>query len=185
MYGNGCVSECLYNAILVRRLWTVEKDVSGLTCNVRDNDIIKLHVSVSPAVSLGSCWIHPERVIVEAVRKGIVVGKCCIMCWTHLQMFFCQYCPRREVLRRGTGLSSICQASRPSPTATLKRTWKQRHHVWWVELFVCAGLSWCISCTLSQMFSVRTVLGDKTSEVEQVPSFLKVAHQHTEQEEEQ
>ena len=29
-----------------------------------------------------------ERFIVEAVRKGIVVGKCCIMCWTHLQMFF-------------------------------------------------------------------------------------------------
>ncbi len=27
VYGNGCVSECLYNAILVRRLWTVEKDV--------------------------------------------------------------------------------------------------------------------------------------------------------------
>ena len=25
--GNGCVSECLYNAILVRRLWTVEIDV--------------------------------------------------------------------------------------------------------------------------------------------------------------
>ena len=23
----GCVSECFYNAILVRRLWTVEKDV--------------------------------------------------------------------------------------------------------------------------------------------------------------
>ncbi len=35
MYGNGCVSECLSNAILVRRLWTVEKDVYGLTCNVR------------------------------------------------------------------------------------------------------------------------------------------------------
>ena len=33
------------------------------------------------------------------------------------------------------------------------------------------------------MFSVRTVLGDKTSEVEQVPSFLKVAHQHTGQKE--
>ena len=29
-----------------------------------------------------------ERVIVEAVRKGIVVGKCCIICWIHLQMFF-------------------------------------------------------------------------------------------------
>ena len=27
VYGNGCVSECLYNAILDRRLWTVEKDV--------------------------------------------------------------------------------------------------------------------------------------------------------------
>ena len=25
--GNGCVSECLEEAILVRRLWTVEKDV--------------------------------------------------------------------------------------------------------------------------------------------------------------
>ena len=37
----------------------------------------------------------------------------------------------------------------------------------------------------SQMFSVRTVLGDKASEVEQVPSFLKVAHKHTGQEEEQ
>ena len=35
------------------------------------------------------------------------------------------------------------------------------------------------------MFSVRTVLGDKTSEVEQVPSFLKVAHQHIGQEEDQ
>ena len=35
------------------------------------------------------------------------------------------------------------------------------------------------------MFSVRTVLGDKATEVEQVPSFLKVAHQHTGQEEEQ
>ena len=144
-----------------------------------------IHLSESPAVSLGSCWSHPKRVIVEAVRRGIVVVICCIMCWTHLQMFFCQYCRRREVLRRGTGLTSICQASRPSPTATLKRTWKQRHHVWWVELFVCAGLCWCISYTLSQMFSVRTVLGDKASEVEQVPSFLKVAHQHTGQEEEQ
>ena len=27
LYVNGCVSECLYNAIVVRRLWTVEKDV--------------------------------------------------------------------------------------------------------------------------------------------------------------
>ena len=35
------------------------------------------------------------------------------------------------------------------------------------------------------MFSVRTVLGDKTSEVEQVPSLLKVDHQLTGQEEDQ
>ena len=35
------------------------------------------------------------------------------------------------------------------------------------------------------MFSVRTFLGDKTLEMEQVPSFLKVAHQHTRQEEDQ
>ena len=34
------------------------------------------------------------------------------------------------------------------------------------------------------MFSVRTVLGDNASEVEQMPSFLKVAHQHTGQEDE-
>ena len=45
MDGNGCVSECLYNAILVRRLWTVEIDVLGLTSNVRDHDIIGLQVS--------------------------------------------------------------------------------------------------------------------------------------------
>ena len=33
------------------------------------------------------------------------------------------------------------------------------------------------------MFSIRIVLGDKASEVEQVPNILKVAHQHTGQEE--
>ena len=27
VHGNGCVRECLQNAILVRRLWTVENDV--------------------------------------------------------------------------------------------------------------------------------------------------------------
>ena len=30
-----------------------------------------------------------------------------------------------------------------------------------------AGLCWSICCTLSQMFSVRTVLGEKASDVEQ------------------
>ena len=48
-----------------------------------------------------------------------------------------------------------------------------------------SGLCWSICCTLSQMFSVRSVLGDKASVVEQVPSFLKIGHQHTAQEEDQ
>ena len=126
-----------------------------------------------------------ERFIMEDIRKGIVVGEMLHYVLNTSTNVFCQYCPRREVLRRGTGLTSICQASRLSPTVTSKRTRKQRYHVWWVELFVCATVSWCISCTLSQMFSVRTILGDKASEVEQVPSFLKVAHHHTGQEEEQ
>ena len=56
-------------------------------------------------------------VIVEVVRKGIVVGKCWSLCSIDLQMFsvstvlgekvlnrstnvFCQYRPRREGLRR-------------------------------------------------------------------------------------
>ena len=34
-------------------------------------------------------------------------------------------------------------------------------------------------------FFVRSVLGDKASVVEQVPSFLKMGHQHTAQEEDQ
>ena len=38
---------------------------------------------------------------------------------------------------------------------------------------------------LGILLSVRTVLSDKASEVEQVPSFLKVAHKHAGQEEEQ
>ena len=44
MEENACVSECLNDTILVRRLWTVEKDVYGLTCNVRGNDIINHHM---------------------------------------------------------------------------------------------------------------------------------------------
>ena len=48
--GMGCVSECLYDALLVRRLWTVEKDVRRLISNVRDNDIIRHQLSESPGV---------------------------------------------------------------------------------------------------------------------------------------
>ena len=35
----------------------------------------------------GAAEARQERGIVEVVRKGIVVGKCWSMCWTHLQMF--------------------------------------------------------------------------------------------------
>ncbi len=53
MYGNGCVSECLYNAILVRRFCTVEKDVWGVTCTISENT--RHQVSESPGISLESC----------------------------------------------------------------------------------------------------------------------------------
>ena len=35
----------------------------------------------------GAAEARQERVIVEVVRKGIVVGKCWSLCWTHLQVF--------------------------------------------------------------------------------------------------
>ena len=59
---------------------------------------------------------------------------------------FCQYCPRREGLRRGAVVR--CQASWPPPTTTLdrKRTSKRRHHVWSVERFaLCFSLSFLMS----------------------------------------
>ena len=88
---------------------------------------------------------------------------------------FCQYCPRREVLRRGTVLRSICQASWPSPTTTLdrKRTSQGKGIVFGELSIFSARLCWSICWTLSQLFFVRTVLGDKASEVEQVPKILK------------
>ena len=49
---------------------------------------------------------------------------------------FCQYCPRREVLRRGTVLSSICQASWPSPTTTLDRKKSSKKGIMFGELSV-------------------------------------------------
>ena len=83
----------------------------------------------------GSVEAIQEKVIQETVRKGIVVWKTLEFVLNTSTNAFCQYCPRREVLRRGTGLSSICQASWQSPTTTLdkKRTTKERHHVWWFE----------------------------------------------------
>ena len=36
----------------------------------------------------GAAEARQEKIIVDVVRKVIVVGKCCSMCWTHLHMFF-------------------------------------------------------------------------------------------------
>ena len=58
-----------------------------LTSIVRDNDIIRLHVSESPGDSWGAAGARQERGTVEVARKGIVVGRCWSLCWTHLQMF--------------------------------------------------------------------------------------------------
>ena len=71
MYGNGCVSECLYNAIFVCRFWTVE----GVTSSIREKDI-RHHVSESSESAWGAAEARPEKVIVEVVRKGIVGGRC-------------------------------------------------------------------------------------------------------------
>ena len=57
------MSECLYHA----------KTTSATTCH-QDS---AWRVAVS----------RQDRVIVEVVRKAIIVGKCCSMCRTHLQMF--------------------------------------------------------------------------------------------------
>ena len=68
------MSECLNTAILVCRLWTMEKDVSGLTCSIHDNDIIRLHMSSHQESAWGAAEARQEKVIVEVVRKSIVPG---------------------------------------------------------------------------------------------------------------
>ena len=133
----------------------------GADLNVRDNDIIRLHVSESPGFSLGSCSSHPGIGYCGDCYKGY----CCREMLQYVVItstnVFCQYCPRREVLRRGTVLSSICQASWPSPTTTLdrKRTSKEKHHVWWVErflvlllLFFCRAKLECLLHTFTNLF---------------------------------
>ena len=42
---------CLYDAILVLRLWSVEQYFYSLIWNVRHNDSISHHVSESPGVT--------------------------------------------------------------------------------------------------------------------------------------
>ncbi len=57
-----------------------------------------------------------------------------------------------------------------------------------VVVFSCFFLPGYVGVFLAHFhkcFFVRSVLGDKASVVEQVPSFLKIGHQHTAQEEDQ
>ena len=84
-----------------------------------------------------SAWGAAEasQVIVEVVRKRIVAGRCCSICWTRLQMF-CQYCPRREGLRRDAVQRGICRASWPSPNTTLDRRGQLNEGVMFGELRV-------------------------------------------------
>ena len=80
------MSECLCNAILVRRLWTVKKDVQGLISNVRDNDIIRHNVSGR-----------------GPVNTGIMFGELSVLLLLFLLMFF-QQC----ALLYGNGCVSEC-----------------------------------------------------------------------------
>ena len=80
----------------------------------------------------GASEARQEKVIVQAVKKAIVVGKCGNMCWTHLQMFSVStLLARREGFRRGAVLRSICQASWRSTRTTLDRksTSKGKNHI--------------------------------------------------------
>ena len=102
----------------------------------------------------GAAEARQLKVIVEVVRKRIVSGRCCNICWRYLQMFSVTSCPRREGVRRGAVLSSRCLASWPSPSTTVdrKRTSKRRHHVWSVERFA-------LSFSFSFLRSVHGCMG--------------------------
>ena len=162
----------------------------------------------------GAAVARQERVILGVVRKAIVAGPFVFflfffyISWTRLQIFSVS-----TVLDEKT--SDVDQSWRASAKLSggrLPPHWTGRGQLiegvvfgelsvsLLVALGVCmgasvsvdvvrkgiiGGLCWSICWTLSQMFSVTTVLGDKASEVEQVPSFLKVDHQHTGQEEDQ
>ena len=84
----------------------------------------------------GAAEARQEKVILEVVRKGIIAGRCSIICWTHLLMFSVSTVGEKAS-DVGAVLRSICQAFWHSPTTTLdrKRTTKRRRHVWWVEGF--------------------------------------------------
>ena len=66
-----------------------------------------------------------DRVIVEVVRKAIVVGKCCSMCITHLQMFSVSTVlgEKASDVVHSRGASAELPDRRPTPHSTEEDNW--------------------------------------------------------------
>ena len=78
VYGNGCVSECLYNAILLRRFWTVEKG-RDLQYPRKGHQAPGVRVTRSQPREL----LKPgrKRLLCRLLERPFtVVGKCWSMC---------------------------------------------------------------------------------------------------------
>ena len=127
---NVWVEICLYDAILVRRLWTVEKAVLGHDLQCR-----RYRHHQAPRVRFTG--IQPGELL-KAVRKGLLwrfLDKALLsgnagVCVEHIWKCVLSV-PRYEGLGRGAVVRSISQASWPSPTDTLdrKRTTQRRRHI--------------------------------------------------------
>ena len=76
----------------------------------------------------GAAEARQEKVIVEAVKKAIVVGKCGNMCWTHLQMFSVSTVlgEKASVVEQSWGASANLPGLRPAPHWTGRAQLKER-----------------------------------------------------------
>ena len=96
--------------------------------------------STCPSHQESAWWAaeaRQEKVIVEPVRKAIVVGKCWSMCWTHVQMFSVSTVlgEKASDVEKSWGAGAKLVESRPPLLLDRKRTTKRRRHVWWVVGF--------------------------------------------------
>ena len=89
----------------------------------------------------GAAAARQEKVIVEAVKKAIVVGKCWNMCWTHVQMFSVGTVlgEKASVVEQSWGASAKLPGRRPPPHWTGRAQVKERimFSKLWILLFVC------------------------------------------------
>ena len=76
----------------------------------------------------GAAEARQEKVIVEAVEKAIVVGKCGNMCWTHLQMFSVSTVlgEKASVVEQSWGASAKLPGLGPAPHWTGRAQVKER-----------------------------------------------------------